>query len=502
MGVIQRQATKLTAVNYVGAAIAAVSTIFIYPLDKELYGLWLTLIGMAYFFIPYANLGIRGLAIRFFPQFQNPEQDHHNFLFFLLVSALVCYLLFLGILNLFWDPALRGLESLGFNTELLQIYFIPILILILLLLLNTLLTAYISNFQRIVVPGIIEQFWPKIAIPILVLLGWSGILTFSQYVWGILIMETISLAALLFYLARLGELRLRPSSLIFRSGKLREMATYALYGTLGNLGSIFAFRIDHIMISLLANVASTGIYGIAQFIGNSIEMPTRSIYAISSPIIAKAWKENDVEEIRNLYHKSSLNLLLLGLPLFGMILLSLDDLFRLTADYESLKAAAWVVYLIGLGKLVDMACSVNGQIIGYSRYFRFNLIAVLLLAGINVVLNYRFIPQMGIVGAAWASFIAISVFNILRSLFVFIVWRMQPFSWQTLVALLVAALATALAWLIPDTGLPVVDILQNSLIVAGLYVPLVLGLRLSREVNDLVAKWTRRLFKARDQSDH
>jgi O-antigen/teichoic acid export membrane protein len=500
MGIIQRQATKQTFVNYTGTAIAAVSTIFIYPLEKELYGLWLTLFGMASFFIPFASLGIRGISIRFFPQFRDPGLGHQGFLPFVMGAAIFCYLLFLIVLKLLWAPALSGLASLGFNTDLLQIYFIPILILILLLMLNTLLTAYISNFQRIVVPGIIEQFWPKIAVPGLVLLGWAGFISPSQYVWGILIMETISLAALLFYLARLGELRLRPSSLIFRSGKLREMATYALYGTLGNLGTIFAFRIDHIMISLLASVSSTGIYGIAQFIGNSLEMPTRSIYAIAAPIIAKAWKENDVEEIRNLYHKSSLNLLLLGLPLFGMILLSLDDLFRLTADYESLKAAVWVVYLIGAGKLIDMACSVNGQIIGYSRYFRFNLIAVLLLAGINVVLNYRFIPQMGIVGAAWASFIAISAFNILRSLFVFIVWRMQPFSWRTGATMLIAAGATALAWLIPDTGLPVVDILQNSLIVAGVYVPLVLGLRLSREVNDLVAKWTRRLFKTRDQS--
>jgi len=493
MGIIQRQATKQTLVNYAGTAIAAVSTIFIYPLEQELYGLWLTLFGMASFFVPFASLGIGAITIRFFPQFRDPDRDHRGFLPFLLGITLVCFLAFFFLLNLFWSQILAGLSSLNFQVDFLRNYYWPILLLTLILLLNGLLINYISNFQRIVVPGIINQFWPKIAIPVLVLLGWMGTTSLMQYVWGILIMESVSLATLLVYLSRLGELRLKPSLDIFRSGKLRLMATFALYGTLGQLGTIFAFRIDHIMISLLANVSSTGIYGIAQFIGNSIEMPTRSIYAISGPIIAKAWEENNPQEIRMIYHKSSLNLLLLGLPLFGMILLSLDDLYQLTADYESLKAALWVVYLIGLGKLIDMACSVNGQIIGYSKYFRFNLIAVLILAGINVVLNFRLIPEMGIVGAAWASFIAISAFNILRSLFVFIAWRMQPFSWRTLVALLVAAGATALAWLIPDTGLPWLDIIQNSLIVGAVYLPIVLWLRLSKEVNDLVFNFLKKV---------
>lgn len=493
MGVIQRQATKQTMVNYGATGIAALSTIFVYPLAQEYYGLWLTLFGMASFFVPFASLGIGAVTIRFFPRFQDPQQDHQGFLPFLLGLGFLFFSVFCLLVFGLKDFILAGLSALLFNVSIIEAYLFPILVLTGILLFNNLLSAYISNFRRIVVPGILTQFWPKVALPCLILLAWSGFLTLPQYVTGLILMQGISFLGLLIYLGVLGELRLKPSLAIWRSGRLGEMAIFGLYGILGSLGTIFAFRIDHIMIALLASVSSTGIYGIAQFIGNSIEMPTRSLYAISAPIIAKAWEEDNRTEILNIYQKSSLHLLMLGLPIFGMIWLSLDNLFKITADYEGLSAAIWVVYLIGIGKLVDMACSVNGQIISYSRYFRFNLLAVLVLAVSNVLLNYHLIPQMGIVGAALASFTAITTFNVLRSFFVWIVWRMQPFSWRTAVVLLLAAASTGIAYLLPDFGIPVLDILQNSLIVLLIYLPLVLKMNLSREVNDLVLKLLKRV---------
>lgn len=39
MGVIQRQGAKQTLINLIAAGIGGISTIFIYPLDFEVYGI-------------------------------------------------------------------------------------------------------------------------------------------------------------------------------------------------------------------------------------------------------------------------------------------------------------------------------------------------------------------------------------------------------------------------------------------------------------------------------
>jgi len=490
MGIIQRQSIKQTAVNYAAAGIGALSILFVYPLEEERYGLFLFLYSTANFFMPFASLGLGAVAIRYFPAFREPETGHGGFLSFLLKMVLIFFSVFALLAMLGKGPLLRLLGQLQFpNAVLIDTYLPVILLFTFLLLIYTLLGNYISNFHRIVVPGIFKNLWPKIALPALILLSWAGMLSRPEYIAGILAMQAVVVLGMLWYLWQLGELRLRPRSQIWRSGKLREMGHYGLYGMLGQVGSIFAFQLDHIMISTLTNLSNTGIYGIGQFIGNAIEMPTRSIYAIASPIIAKAWTEGNTREIEHIYQRSSINLLIFGLFVFGALVLSLDDLFRLTAKYEALKAARWVVVLIGSGKLVDMAFSVNGQIIAFSSHYRFNLYAVLGLGVVNVLLNYFLIPRMGIQGAALASFIAISSFNLLRGGYLWLRLGLHPFSGHTALLVGLAALAGGLVYLLPASGIPLLDIAWRSGLFALLFFPPVVYLQVSPEVNRLLLRW-------------
>ncbi len=490
MGIIQRQGIKQTVVNYAAAGIGALSILFVYPLEEARYGLFLFLYSTANFFVPFASLGLGAVAIRYFPSFRDASSGHRGFLGFLLSLALVFFCLFALLVLLFKGALLNALQGLQFpNAQLIDTYLPAILLFTFMLLLYGLLANYTSNFHRIVVPGIFKNLWPKIALPVLILLSWAGFLSLQAYIAGLLIMQALIVVGMFWYLGYLGELRLSRPRQIWRSGKLREMGHYGLYGMLGQVGSIFAFQLDHIMISTLTNLSNTGIYGIAQFIGNAIEMPTRSIYAIASPIIAKAWEADNLKEIAHIYKRSSINLLIFGLFVFALLLLNLDDLFRLTAKYETLKAASWVVVFIGLGKLVDMAFSVNGQIIAFSRFYRFNLYAVLGLGVINVVLNYLFIPRLGIQGAALASFIAITSFNLLRAAFLWWRLRLHPFSGHTLVLIGLAGLAGGLVYWIPFTGHPLLNIALRSGLLALLFFPPVLYLRLSPEVNQLLLNW-------------
>lgn len=66
MGIIQRQGIKYSIVNYFGVLLGAISTIFIYPLDKEVYGLFRFIVDSANFFTPFILIGSQPLVLDFF----------------------------------------------------------------------------------------------------------------------------------------------------------------------------------------------------------------------------------------------------------------------------------------------------------------------------------------------------------------------------------------------------------------------------------------------------
>src|SRR5690606_34623371 len=57
VSVIRVQAFQFSIVNYVATALGAISTLWIYPLDFDAYGLAQFLVSMATLFIPIATLG-------------------------------------------------------------------------------------------------------------------------------------------------------------------------------------------------------------------------------------------------------------------------------------------------------------------------------------------------------------------------------------------------------------------------------------------------------------
>lgn len=491
MGVIRRQSLKYSLVNFVGTFIGALSILFIYPLDDEIYGYANYLYSVATLFIPLASFGMSNVVIRYFREFKNGS-DNNGLLSLVFVLSGILNLLFFIIYFLFKEWFYSVLEFLNMNASLLKENELVFLSLILLLNLLMVVSAFIANYKRIVIPSLVQTMGYKFYLPVAFLLVYYGYISLQHFSYLIPVFYLGSLIVLSVYLFTLGGFSLRWKPEFYRK-KIKGMFNYLMYTGLNGLGTSLVFRIDSVMVSLISGLASNGLYNRMFFMANVINIPTVSITQISNPIISECIENDNWGEIEDIYRRSSSNLFLVGAYLFVLMMFCLPVIFGLSSNPESYKGAMQIFVFLGAAKLIDMVTSINSAIISFSKYYRVNLIFILLLGVLNIILNYYLINAYGVQGAALASMISLFVFNLTKYFFIWAVFKIQPFTAATLKILgTFGVLFFALFWLKLNIN-PVVDVLIYSTIISGIALGLVLFGNVSPDARSVVVKYMRKL---------
>ena len=123
--------------------------------------------------------------------------------------------------------------------------------------------------------------------------------------------------------------------------------------------------------------------------------------------------------------------------------------FNLSEKTQALQSGSSVFLWLGLSKIFDCLTSINGSIIKFSKYFRFNLFTTLALGCMNIWLNLQLIPIYGLEGVAMATAISLAIFNAIKLIFVWKVLGYQPFRKDTVLVLVLFCLCILLSHLLP-----------------------------------------------------
>lgn len=464
MGIVIRQGLKSTAVQYAGVLIGAVANLFLYTQLEAEYGLVQVLIVIANVILPFAMLGSYSLAVRFYPQFKTPDAGRQGFLTLLLLVSLTGIALYWLVAPLL-DDWLMEKYLVNTREDYRQyIKYVPALVVCMALI--RLLFQYISNFRLIVVPTILEQLMFKLTLPVILLSFLLGWLSIEQVVLGVVLNYALALIGMFAYLAWLGELKLPlPSREVMR--EWRPMAGFAGYGIASMLGTLLAFKIDVVMVASFLGFEAAGQYTIVLFIAEVIGKPYTNVRSVLAPEVSSAWANNDLKKLADLYRRSSNNLLIISGYLFGGILVCYPSLGELATKGEVLMGAFTAFIFLGLSRVVDSATSINEYIVSFSNRYRFNLIAIAILAISNIWLNNVLIPIYGIAGAGLATLISLTLYNAAKVLFAGIVFNLWPFGKTTFTIIIALCVGIGAVWLIPQTGWWWLDIpLKGGLLTA------------------------------------
>ena len=498
MGVVKRQGIKQSVVTYVGMMVGAVNLLVVYPaaFSAEQIGIINFVRDTAVVLSPFLFWGGAELIVRYFPVFKNSKRGHNGYLFLLHIIFAIGVVALLSLYLIFNE---KLLAFYGLKSELFSEFLPFVLPMALLLTHAAIFSSYASNFQRIVVPNIFNELAPKMGLGLLGLSFLLHFLLFRDVFLGQIIMYGLILLAQIWYVRHLGELHFRPD-LKFPSGPLvKDMTTFGLYGLVGNLGSRLGERISTIMLGTISTLGNTGIYTVAFFISDSIDAPRRAISRISSPLLADKWAAGKMDEIEEIYQKSSLNQLIVGLALLLAVWVSVDELFQIMPNGETFAAGKYVILILGLARVIDMMTGLNSEIISYSRYFRVNFYLIVSLAVFNIIASLILIHKYQIIGAAMATLISLTLFNAVKFSFLKWKWNLQPFSWPTLWVLLAGLGAYFITSLLPSIGHPLLSIVIKSTLSLVLFGAAILYFDLSHDITQLVRSGVERLNKFREK---
>ncbi|MDM1511486.1 lipopolysaccharide biosynthesis protein [Myroides odoratimimus] len=452
-----KQAFLFTLINYIGVLIGVVSTVLIYPQDKELLGIIRFVDACAQIIFPIIVLGSTHALINFYPKLSERLQGK---LFSYSMLSMIKLTIGVGIVLLLGSYVYDGAEMryvvMGFVLAISMAYI-------------ELFRRQATNLQRLSFPTFFEKIIPKIALPTVFLIVVYGSFSIDNAVWYYIVSYYVIAIVIGAYIYRHFKFNWhwKYDDLFTYVGK-KEYYAYSLFAFAGSFGSFFAFRVDSLMIPYFISYEANGTYNIGVTLASTLAIPATGVFALYAPIISDLIKRAELRTLNMKYKEVARNLFFIGMLLFSCVAVGIEPLFQLLPTYDKLAPSLPIIYLLGINVVINMSTGFNTEIISYSKYYRFNLVSILSLMVLNVVLNYVLLAytDLGIFGVGLASLLSLTLFNIAKTYYIYQKMKLWPFDTNFFKLLLFMVTFVVIIFSIPNSFHPLlVLVLKVGLVI-------------------------------------
>lgn len=447
MGNIRKQAIFSGALTYIGFIIGAVN-IYLYTKEGSFteaeYGLTRLFFDFAQNAFVFGSLGIIPVVYKFYPYYKDNLKDKENdLLTWSLVTSLIGFILVIATGLIFKDYVV---EKYIERSALFVTYYYWLFPFAAGMLLFSVLEGFAWVLHKTVISNFLKETVLRFITTIFVLLFYFKLISYSTFIILFSSLYLFIFLALLFYLIQLNEFNITFSISRVTRKFWKKMLGLQAYIFGGAVVICVSQTIDGILIGKIKGLTDLGIFALAQYVANLIQVPQRSLQSISTGLLSRAWKEKDYNEIYRIYQRSCINLLIISIFIFGNTLLNVEQAITLIGIKSSYLTGINVMIILGLSRLIDAGTGVNGSIIATSNFWKFDFTSGIILLGLMIPLNYILIKEYGIIGSAYAQLISMTAYNTIRWEFLRRKFKMQPFNNKTLYSLLLGFSAFAAAY--------------------------------------------------------
>lgn len=487
MGQIRKQAIISSIVIYIGFFIGFINTWFFTkngsftPSEYALTRLFFD-VGQAMF--AFANLGIISVIYKFFPYFKdNLKSKENDLMTWALITGIIGFI-FVAIGGWLFEPLI--VQKFSGRSPLFVDYYKWVFPFGLGILLFTILEAFSGTLQKTIFPAFLRETALRLFTLVLIAVYLLGLINYDLFIKLFAFLYLVIAFLLATSLIKSNQLHFTfHVSRVTKKFK-SKMLVLGSYVFAGQIIYILAQVMDSIFIASLLGLVPTGIFALSSYIANLIQIPQRSIVSITLPALSQAWKNKDMMEIDRIYKRTSINLLIAALFIFGGIWLNIGDAFRLLNIQSEYASGLTVIFILGISRMIDAGTGVNGQIISTSTQWRFEFITGIILLLLILPLNYILIKKIGIEGSAYANLISFFIYNLIRYLFLWKRYNLQPFSIKTFISIILAVVSYFISFYLFREMQGWMGVILRSILFATLFIGGIFSFNLTPDAMQLV----------------
>lgn len=260
-------------------------------------------------------------------------------------------------------------------------------------------------------------------------------------VYAFLFATIISAAVGLYFVGRIFPLLtsgLRPT---FAVAKLMK---YSLTVLGASLSTLLLGETDRIMLGILSTAADVGVYNVAVLVSTQTVFFLTAVNSSFMPMIADLYHRNRHDQLHELFRTTTRWVFIFSVPLLIILLLFPGPVLSIFGSDFTLAVPALMI--LSVAYFIDAGVGSVGYLLQMSDYHHVLAINNVIMAVLNIVLNFWLIQAYGLVGAAVATGIAISSINFVKLIEVRVLLGMHPYDrryWKPIVAGLGAVVAGA-----------------------------------------------------------
>ncbi len=251
---------------------------------------------------------------------------------------------------------------------------------------------------------------------------------FNYFIFTII---AIIFRVIIFFIYFLKKVKIaRPDFKIFTNEFTKKLSKYCFFMFFTGVSGVITTMIDKLMIGYFITISDVGIYTMAMSFAILIRIIGHSFDKTANPLIAEYWNKNNLDGIKKIYVEITNIQIFFGAFVFLIILIFPEQLLNILGKIYI--SGISVLIFISAGELISLGAGVAGIIIAYSKYYKFDFILRIILVFIVIITNLIFIPIWGINGAALATALSLAIYQIIKMLFVFYKFKIQPYNIDTI----------------------------------------------------------------------
>lgn len=449
MGVVIRQSLKGTFVNYLGVMLGIFVQFYIVTkyLDPTVIGLTKVIYELAFLCSTFAMLGLGSSAMRFFPYFKDEKSGNHGFLFYFLliptVGTVLISLLYLALKSPILDYFAQK------SPEFVD-YFYWVIPLLIILTFWQVFENYANINMRIAIPKGVREVGMRVLMLVLYMLYAWKYIDVTGLVAGFLVCYGLCLMTTGVYSLHIGSRTLKHDWSFITPELKNKFLRYTGFLILAAISGNIMSQLDLFMLSGVRGLYSAGIYTIVVYMAEIVNMPSRNISPISSPLAAQAMKDGNIADAQKLYKQVSIHQLLASSLLLVLIWVNLDNIFAIIPNGDKYAEGRYAVLFLGLAKVVYGTLNFGNILISFSKYYYWTLFITIFLTILTIGTNLYFIPRLGISGAALATLLTCLISYSYQQYIVQIKLKANPFTWAHLRQIAIVTIIFGLNYVIPS----------------------------------------------------